>query len=202
MTASATAGLAQGLAAAVEQLRHITVQVRTRAAATGAGIMWDGGDSEGRGLVITNAHVIRGDRATIELSDGTVARARVVARGSKRDLAALEFELGRAVVAAVVRDSPPLRVGEMVIAIGHPGGLVGAATLGIVHRAESAREGRTPRWIRADVRLAPGFSGGPLADTAGRLVGVNTLMQGGLALAIPAAAVAAWLQHSHAMAVS
>ncbi len=202
MTASATAGLAQGLAAAVEQLRHITVQVRTRAAATGAGIMWDGGESEGRGLVITNAHVIRGDRAIIELSDGTVARARVVARDSKRDLAALEFELGRAVVAAVVRDSPPLRVGEMVIAIGHPGGLVGAATLGIIHRAEGEREGRTPRWIRADLRLAPGFSGGPLADSAGRLVGVNTLMQGGMALAIPAAAVAAWLQRSHAMAVS
>jgi len=196
MTGSVTAGLAQGLAAAVDQLRHITVQVRTRGAATGAGILW------GQGLVITNAHVIRGDRATIELSDGTVARARVVARDAKRDLAALEFDLGRAVAAAVVRDSPPLRVGEMVIAIGHPGGLVGAATLGIIHRAESEREGRTPRWIRADVRLAPGFSGGPLADTAGRLVGVNTLMQGGMALAIPAAAVAAWLQRSHAMAVS
>ncbi len=196
MTGSVTAGLAQGLAAAVDQLRHITVQVRTRGAATGAGILW------GQGLVITNAHVIRGDRATIELSDGTVARARVVARDAKRDLAALEFDLGRAVAAAVVRDSPPLRVGEMVIAIGHPGGLVGAATLGIIHRAESEREGRTPRWIRADLRLAPGFSGGPLADTAGRLVGVNTLMQGGMALAIPAAAVAAWLQRSHAMAVS
>ncbi len=196
MTASATAGLAQGLAAAVDQLRHITVQVRTRGAATGAGILWD------RGLVITNAHVIRGDRATIELSDGTVARARLVARDSKRDLAALELELGRPVAGAVVRDSPPLRVGEMVIAIGHPGGLVGAATLGIIHRAEGEREGRPPRWIRADLRLAPGFSGGPLADTAGRLVGVNTMVQGGLALAIPAVAVAAWLQRSHAMAVA
>jgi serine protease Do len=195
------AGLAQELAAAVDQLRHITVQVRTRGAATGAGILWNGGESEGRGLVITNAHVIRGDRATIELSDGTVAQARVVARDPKRDLATLELELGRAVADAVVRDSP-LRVGELVIAIGHPGGLVGAATLGIVHRTEREGEGRTPRWVRADVRLAPGFSGGPLADTAGRLVGVNTMMQGGLALAIPAAAVEAWVQRTHAMAVS
>ena len=197
MTASVTAGLAQGLAAAVDELRHITVQVRTRGAATGAGVLWNGGESGARGLVITNAHVVRGDRATIELSDGAVARARVVARDRKRDLAALEFEPGRAMAATVVRDSPPLRVGELVIAIGHPGGLVGAATLGIVQATESAREGRAPRWIRADVRLAPGFSGGPLADATGRLVGVNTMMQGNLALAVPAAAVEAWVRRSH-----
>ena len=198
MTASVTAGLAQGLAAAVDELRHITVQVRTRGAATGAGVLWNRGESGDRGLVITNAHVVRGDRATIELGDGTVARARVVARDPKRDLAALEFEPGRAMVATVVRDSPPLRVGELVIAIGHPGGFVGAATLGIVQATESAREGRAPRWIRADVRLAPGFSGGPLADATGRLVGVNTMMQGNLALAVPAAAVEAWVRRSHA----
>ncbi|OLE96312.1 MAG: hypothetical protein AUG75_22035 [Cyanobacteria bacterium 13_1_20CM_4_61_6] len=198
MTASVTAGLAQGLAAAVDELRHITVQVRTRGAATGAGVLWNRGESGDRGLVITNAHVVRGDRATIELSDGAVARARVVARDRKRDLAALEFEPGRAMAATVVRDSPPLRVGELVIAIGHPGGLVGAATLGIVQATESAREGRAPRWIRADVRLAPGFSGGPLADATGRLVGVNTMMQGNLALAVPAAAVEAWVRRSHA----
>ena len=197
MTASVTAGLAQGLAAAVDELRHITVQVRTRGAATGAGVLWNRGESGDRGLVITNAHVVRGDRATIELGDGTVARARVVARDPKRDLAALEFEPGRAMPATVVRDSPPLRVGELVIAIGHPGGFVGAATLGIVQATESAREGRAPRWIRADVRLAPGFSGGPLADATGRLVGVNTMMQGSLALAVPAAAVEAWVRHSH-----
>src|SRR5207249_1210790 len=126
-----------------------------------------------------------------ELSDGTAVRARVVAHDRKRDLAALEFEPYSAMVAAVVRGSPLLRVGELVIAIGHPGGLVGAATLGIIHAVESEGEGRTPRWIRADMRLAPGLSGGPLADTTGRLVGVNTMMQGGLALAVHAAAVEA-----------
>src|SRR6266704_5550810 len=104
-----TAGLAQELAAAVDELRRVTVQVRTRGAATGAGVLWDGGGSEGRALVITNAHVVRGDRATIELSDGTVARARVVAHDPKRDRAALEFESWRALVSIVIRDSPPLR---------------------------------------------------------------------------------------------
>ena len=194
-----TAGLAQELAAAVDELRRVTVQVRTRGAATGAGVLWDGGGSEGRGLVITNAHVVRGDRATIELSDGTAARARVAARDLKRDLAALEFAADRAMERAVIRGSPPLRVGELVIAIGHPGGLVGAATLGIIHLAASEREGHTPRWIHADVRLAPGFSGGPLADATARLVGVNTMMHGSLALAVPAAAVEAWVRRAHAL---
>ena len=169
-------------------------------AASGAGVLWSAGGSENGGLIITNAHVVRGNQATIELSDGTAVRARVVAHDRKRDLAALEFEPYSAMVAAVVRGSPLLRVGELVIAIGHPGGLVGAATLGIIHAVESEGEGRTPRWIRADMRLAPGFSGGPLADTTGRLVGVNTMMQGGLALAVPAAAVEAWVRRAHALA--
>ena len=191
MTASVAGGLAHELAAAVEQLRRATVQVRTRGRATGAGVLWDAG------LVITNAHVVRGERATIELHDGTAAPARVVRRDLRRDLAALEFEPSGAMVSAVIRDAPPLRVGELVIAIGHPGNLVGAAALGIIHAAERAGE-RRPRWIQADVRLAPGFSGGPLADTAGRIVGVNTMMQGGLALALPASAVAAWVRRAHA----
>ena len=199
MTGAVTADLAQELGAAVDVLRRVTVQVRTHGLATGAGVLWNEGASEGRGLVITNAHVVRGDRTTIALGDGSVARARVVARDLKRDLAALEFEPRPAMVSTVIRDSPPLRPGELVIAIGHPGGRVGAATLGIIHVAESAHDGRTPRWIRADVRLAPGFSGGPLADAAGRLLGINTLMHGGLALAVPAAAVEAWVRRSHAL---
>src|SRR5439155_1341381 len=147
MTASMTAGLAQEVAAAVDQLRQITVQVRTHRAATGAGILWNGGESEGRGLVITNAHVVQGDRATIELSEGTAARGGVVARDLKGDLAALELATSGPVVGARVRDPPPLGVGEPVIAIGHPGGGTGAATLGIIHRAASEPEGRTRRWI-------------------------------------------------------
>src|SRR2546427_9800827 len=112
MTASTTADLAQEVAAAVDQLRQITVQVRTHRAATGAGILWNGGESEGRGLVITNAHVVQGDRATIELSDGTGARGRVVARDLKRDLAALEFEPSSAMASSVVRRSEERRVGK------------------------------------------------------------------------------------------
>src|SRR2546425_10036176 len=157
MTASTTADLAQDVAAAVDQLRGITVQVRTHGAATGAGILWNGGESEGRGLVITNAHVVRGDRATIELGDGTAARGRVVARDLKRDLAALEFEPSSAMASSVVRDSPPLRVCELVIAIGHRGALVVAAELVIIHVVDNEREGRPPRLVEAAARFDPGL---------------------------------------------
>jgi len=88
----------------------------------------------------------------------------------------------------------------LVIATRHPVVLPGAATLGIVHTDGGERAGRTPPWIRADLRVAPGFSGGPLADAGGRLIGINTLMQGGLALAVPAALVQSWLQRAQAPA--
>jgi len=199
MNVSLSSGLARDIAATVDRLRQITVQIRTHGAAIGAGILWKEQGSES-GLIITNAHVVRGDRATVELNDGTAARARVVARDRKRDLAALEIDAWPALAPSEIRESP-LQVGELVIAIGHPGGLVGAATLGIVHAAEGGRDGRA-RWVRADLRLAPGFSGGPLADATGRLVGVNTMIQGSLALAVPAAAVKAWLRRTQALVAS
>ena len=203
MTAPMTTGLTQQLAAAVDALRRVTVRVQASGtAASGAGVLWDaGGGDDSRPLVITNAHVATRAQATIQFDDGAVAQARVVARDRRRDLAALELEARTAVGGvAQVRGAPPLRVGELVIAIGHPGELTGAATLGIVHTAGGERAGRTPPWIRADLRLAPGFSGGPLADAGGRLIGINTLMQGGLALAVPAALVQSWLQRAQAPA--
>jgi serine protease Do len=193
MRAPVAVPLAQALASVVDRIRRCTVQVRTRDATTGAGVLW------GRGLVVTNAHVIQGDQAIVALSDGGTARARVVAYDPRRDLAALEFEpFGDSDVAAI-RGAPALRAGELAIAVGHPGGVVGVATLGVIHRADGEPEGRRPRWVRADVRLAPGFSGGPLADAAGRVIGINTMVQGGMALAIPAAAAAAWLARATAV---
>ena len=200
MTTPTTTGLAEDLAAAVAELRRITVRVQSSGAAFGAGVLWAPAGDDSRGLVITNAHVATRRQATIQFSDGAVTQARVVARDSRRDLAALEMDLDAqsTVTFAQVRGAPPIRVGELVIAIGHPGALTGAATLGIIHTAGGERAGGTPPWIRADLRLAPGFSGGPLADASGRLIGINTLMQGGLALAVPAALVGAWLRRVHA----
>jgi serine protease Do len=204
MTARVTGGLAAELAGVVADLRRVTVRVQSSGAASGSGVLWDlnGGDDPS-GLVITNAHVATRAQASIHFSDGAVAQARVVARDRRRDLAALALDLEPRPTAgcARVRAAPPLRVGELVVAIGHPGGgLVGAATLGIVHTAGGDRAGAPPPWIRADLRLAPGFSGGPLADSSGTVIGINTMMQGGLALAVPAARVRSWLRRTLAPA--
>src|SRR5438477_463884 len=135
-----------------------------------------------------------------DVSDPTDVLAQLGGDRVGRPIAALELEPRTAAAVAQVRGAPPLRVGELVIAIGHPGELTGAATLGIVHMASGDRAGRTPPWIRADLRLAPGFSGGPLADARGRLIGINTLMHGGMALAVPAALVQSWLRRARAPA--
>jgi serine protease Do len=186
----APAALAREMADTVAALRRVTVLVRSRGAGVGAGVVWDAD-----GLVITNAHVARGDQVVVQFSDGTTAAARVVARDRQRDLAALELESPGALSAAVLRTEPSLRVGDLAIAVGHPGGQAAAVTVGIIHAGDGGT-GREPRWVRADVRLAPGYSGGPLADAAGHVVGINTLIYGGLALAVPVAAVRAWLDAS------
>jgi serine protease Do len=84
----------------------------------------------------------------------------------------------------------PVRPGELVIAVGNPLGFTGALTTGIVHAAGPfSGLGRRP-WVQAAIRLAPGNSGGPLADAAGQVIGINTMIvSGGIALAIPSATV-------------
>ena len=79
-------------------------------------------------------------------------------------------------------------MGELVIAVGNPLGFIGALTTGVVHSLPNRK-----RWLAADVRLAPGNSGGPLADAQGRVIGINTMIAGGLALAVPSNAVGEFL---------
>jgi serine protease Do len=94
-----------------------------------------------------------------------------------------------------------LRPGHLVLAIGHPFGLTNAVTAGIVHAVGAIRSAwelpprsRRLSWIQADIMLAPGNSGGPLLDIEGRVIGINTMVAGGLALAVPALDIRALLQ--------
>jgi serine protease Do len=86
-------------------------------------------------------------------------------------------------------DSSKLRAGELAIAIGNPLGFVGALTTGIIHAVGPLRGFGSQTWVQANVRLAPGNSGGPLADASGRVIGINTMVAGRLALAISSNAV-------------
>ncbi len=164
-------------------LRDVTVRVADeRARGAGSGIVWA---ADGR--IVTNAHVVRGDRARVTWEDGRSLRATVVRRDDARDLALLRVEpLPPARAVAPVRSAGTLRVGELAVAVGNPLGYVGAFTTGLVQRCNA-------RWVTSSVRLAPGNSGGPLADSAGRVVGINSMVAGNLSLAIPSDAVTAFV---------
>jgi len=175
---SGSRDLEAALADVADRLRRVTVQVRAGSRSAGAGVVW-----LRRGLVVTNAHVATGATAEVVLPDGRALDARLLARDPRRDLAAFVLPAGDH-AAAIRVDARGLRPGELVVAVGHPLGVAYAAALGIVHRAPNG--GRGPgAWLQADIRLAPGNSGGPLADAAGRIVGINAMIVGGLGFAVP-----------------
>ncbi|MFG1828448.1 S1C family serine protease [Micromonospora chersina] len=145
------------------------------------------------GLLLTSAHVVQGARdGSAAFGDGTETAFRVVGADPLSDLAVLRAE--RATVEPVeLGDADRLRIGQLVVAVGNPMGLAGSVTAGVVSglgRSLPARDGRITRLIedviQTDAALNPGNSGGALADSAGRVVGVNTAVAGyGLGLAVP-----------------
>jgi len=164
------------LARIADRLQQVTVEVYSPGGG-GAGILW------APDLVVTNAHVARAPCLRVGLADERQVDAHLIIADRRADLALFRIPHCGAAPAAL-GDSDALRVGALVVALGHPLGLRRTLTAGVVHALAPARPGGR-RWIHADVRLAPGNSGGPLADTAGQVVGINTMIAGGLALAIP-----------------
>lgn len=174
--------LAAELGRLAEQLRASTVHVRGRGPGGGSGVIWSQD-----GLIVTNAHVVRGPGATVETSNGSY-NAELVSRDERLDLAALRIEAS-GLRAAPAGDSDKVRVGQMVIATGNPLGMTGAVATGIIHAIGSGPQ----HWVRADIRLLPGNSGGPLADVHGRVIGINSMVAGGLGLAVPSNTVRRFL---------
>ena len=168
-----------GLGEIAERVRRYTVLVQPGGRGSGSGVIWNSD-----GTIITNAHVARGSRAEVTLWDGREFTAEVSARDSRRDLAALRISAAN-LSAAAVADSSRVRPGEVAIAVGNPLGFLGAMTMGVVHGLAPLRGMGGRKWVQADVRLAPGNSGGPLADVHGRVIGINTMVAGRVALAIP-----------------
>jgi serine protease Do len=176
-----------GFGEVAEALRRTTVQVSSGGRGFGSGVILSSD-----GLIVTNAHVVRSSHAQVKLWDGRTLEAVVTSRDLTRDLAAL-LASGSGLPAATLADSSKARVGELVLAIGNPLEFVGALSTGIIHAAGSVRGLGMNSWLQADVQLAPGNSGGPLADAQGRVLGINTIVAGGLALAIPSNDVARFL---------
>jgi len=146
------------------------------------------------GFMLTSAHVVgrAAARGRATFADGREERFEVIGRDPLSDLALLRAE-GAALTPAELGDADRLKVGQLVVAIGNPNGLGGSLTAGVVSglgRSLPARSRRAQRIIdnviQTDAALNPGNSGGALADSRGRVVGINTAVAGvGLGLAVP-----------------
>jgi serine protease Do len=176
-----------GFGEIAEKLRRSTVLVLSGERGNGSGVIWSAD-----GLIVTNAHVARASQMRIQLWDGREFDAALVSRDTRRDLAELRISAAN-LPAAAAADSSQVRPGELAIAIGNPLGFVGALTTGVIHAVGPLRRLGSEPWVQADVRLAPGNSGGPLADARGRVIGINTMVAGRLALAVTSNAVSNFL---------
>jgi S1-C subfamily serine protease len=182
-------GVADALAPSVLSL---VVERRTRAGRVpaGSGSAWA---LTSDGYLVTSAHVVHGGAGgTAHTADGRQLPFDVVGEDVLSDVAVVRAR-GGDVLAAPLGDADRLRVGELVVAIGNPHGLAGSVTAGVVSalgRSLPARSGDHLRVvenvIQTDAALNPGNSGGALADSRGRVVGINTALAGyGLGLAVP-----------------
>ena len=186
------ADLSGELAALANQVRVGVVQVADGRGA-GSGTIW-----REDGLIVTNYHVAPGERARVTLADGRALPARAVNGLPERDLAVLQVE-ATGLPSLPVGDSAALRIGELLLAVGHPLGVPRAVSLGIFsgvgpiegQGGEGGRGGRHfQEALLADIELRPGNSGGPLLNARGEVVGINAMVLGPrTALAVPSATV-------------
>ena len=177
-----------------EDLRRATVQLFVNAGrnqGNGSGIVLPGE------RVLTNAHVARGLNITVESWEGRAYNAHCLKLDARRDLALLSVP-GLHAPTVSLGDSDRLRPGTPVFAVGNPLGFVGAVSSGSIYSIGPIRAPNglawDLQWIQADVRLAPGNSGGPLATFDGQVVGLNTMIiSGGLSLAVPSRAAESFI---------
>ncbi len=164
---------------------------------TGTGTIVDAG----RGIVITNLHVVQEalqSRGTVEitLASGSTAEARLIGYDAETDMAVFQLrDPPAALVGLPYGDSSKLEVGQRVLAIGNPFGLYRSLTAGIISSTD--RSMKTPAGavlkglIQTDAAINPGNSGGPLLDADGRLIGINTAIlsqsgdSAGIGFAVP-----------------
>jgi len=184
---AAVSAVAEALIPSVASLRVSRDMGRWSAAGSGSAVAFTPD-----GYLVTSAHVVAStDRGTATFVDGSEREFRVVGRDHLSDLAVVRAEGDTA--AARFGDAARLRVGQLVVAIGNPLGFAGSVTAGVVSamgRSMGMRDGRSSRLvenvIQTDAALNPGNSGGALADSRGRVVGINTAVAGiGLGLAVP-----------------
>ncbi len=184
-----------------ERLGPTVISVGTRSGGGGgSGVIL--GTTEGTATAVTNSHVVRslqqrgnGGRLRVTLADGARADAEVLGEDPSSDLAVVRFEPKGEPMVAPLGEAKNLVVGQLVVAIGSPLGFQRTVTAGVVSALGRSLRGQDGRLIenvvQTDAAINPGNSGGPLADTSGRVVGINTAIIGGaqgIGFAVPVSA--------------
>lgn len=194
--------LSDSMADASANVQRTLVQITDGSGSIGAGTIW-----HSEGLIITNAHVVaqrsrRGEVVLrdmqVVLQDGSKYPASVLAMGIENDLAALSID-ATDLPTITLGDSQTVRPGQYVLALGHPWGVRDSLTTGVVigmgANLPEMQPGR--EWIALNLTLRPGHSGGPLFDTEGHLLGVNTMISGPeVGFAVPVHIIKAFLKQA------
>jgi len=183
--------LNQSLGELTQRVRPSLVRVVDGGRGAGAGVVL-----HERGLIVTNAHVAHRRRTLVEDWRARQLPARLLALDRQHDLAVLSVEADDLEPLAI-GDSQALAVGSWLLAMGHPFGVLGGTTAGVVIGVggdlPEAPPGRD--WLAMSLQLRPGHSGGPVIDVHGQLLGVNTMMAGPqVGLAVPAHVVKRFLK--------
>ena len=184
------------LAAVATQVQAALVQITNGHGGAGSGTIW-----HADGLIVTNNHVVAGRTdLQVTLFNGDSYPAQILAHDDNLDLAALSINADH-LPTIEPGDSQNLKPGQWVTALGHPWGVLNSATGGVViamGRQLGDIEFRNGHdWLAVNLKLRPGHSGGPLVNAQGRLVGVNTIMNGPeVGVAIPVHVVKDFLKQA------
>jgi S1-C subfamily serine protease len=189
-TASTLLALSNDLADAVARAGQAVVAVNARPRIPSSGVHWR------QGVIVTAEHTVqRDEEITLTLSDGQPVKAELVGRDSSTDLAVLKLSgaNGANPPVAEIGDATDLKIGHLALAVGRPGERGLSASLGVVSALSGSWRtwggSRIDQFIRLDLSLYPGFSGGALVDARGRVAGIITSGPRNSVLAIPTATV-------------
>ncbi|HSF30970.1 MAG TPA: trypsin-like peptidase domain-containing protein [Candidatus Tectomicrobia bacterium] len=185
--ASALLALSNDLAGAVERASRSVVAVHARPRLPSSGVHWR------PGVIVTADHTVtRDEEISIGLPDGRTIAAVLAGRDASTDLAVLKLQEAE-FPAADIGDAASLRIGHVVLAVARPGERGVSASWGVISALDGPwrtwHGGQIDRFIRPDVSLYPGFSGGPLVDAQGQVMGINTSGPRSMVLTIPPATV-------------
>jgi len=187
-TTSLLLGLSNDLAGAVQKAGGAVVAVNARQRVPSSGIHWS------PGVIVTSDHTVeRDEEITVTLADGRTVPATLAGRDPSTDIAILKVQ-GVEASTADIGDSSALAVGQMVLAVGRPGEHGLSASYGVISALSgnwsTYRGGQIDQFVRPDLTFYPGFSGGPLVNAHGQIVGMNTSgLTRGLGVTIPASTV-------------